>query len=747
MKATVCCVDSCARIKREDKITENKTLRFFALKNGYDSAQIIVHAEEELSLSLTAKDLYNENGGVLSKDYFQFFYEKYIYVDRNWRKNGFSTGWYPDALIPFNAPILHGENKVNAGDNCGIWIDVKIPEDQPFGTYKGSFTLDFGEIMEVEVVLEVLDAIQPKEMTHKTVFTLNGFHMNHHEGVCDEEMMDAYNKCMIDHRICSAIPAGNGKREWIEDALRYIRQGANTVNIPAPDRAEKHEKFGDIPDFEDLKQRLTAVFEKSLEIQENLFPYMVYYDWRIDEPFFCRYPDGKVKHLVQEYKKALENVFEQYRNDQRCQTDFGKELLTSLQKVPHIVTDQYDRPRPNMPLRLDEDGSQYDYDMQEVTLCPKFDGYDHEHQRQFYKDAQQKWWYGCNGPNAPFPGYHIDDAGYVARYIGWLMADYGVKGSLYWACNFFQECNTTGVMQFFDDPYSLAHLGFGANGDGAILYPGKGYGIKGPNVSMRVKAIRAGYEEYELLRILKDGYAEKGFDFHAIHACMVAGFADGVRLDPFFNGFSEIRNTILRLYELFTKYGFVLSIKQTDNGKAVSYTADIVMEVLINGKLLTDTLCIEKSENEFKLSVRMQNDNVEFTVPCPAPVKVVIHEELYAQDVVSGDTEEVSINHDDIRRKINVTTKGENPIIYIQPKENINNYQAVAFLLRTKQPFGYKIYNEEELVAKGTTIVDWNRMQIENVIWKKRRIGIQFDKSGLLGLGEMYFLNPYLNKK
>ena len=95
MKVTLCCVDSCARVKREDKIAENDVLRFVALKNGYDSAQVIVHAEEALSLSLTAKDLQNENGDVLSKDHFKFVYEKYIYVDRNWQKMDFQSVGIP----------------------------------------------------------------------------------------------------------------------------------------------------------------------------------------------------------------------------------------------------------------------------------------------------------------------------------------------------------------------------------------------------------------------------------------------------------------------------------------------------------------------------------------------------------------------------------------------------------------------------------------------------------------------------
>ena len=78
MNVTLCCVDSTLRIKREDKITDNRTLSFLALKGGYDSAQLIIRADKDLSLHLTAKDLRDENGNVFSKDNFKFYYEKYI---------------------------------------------------------------------------------------------------------------------------------------------------------------------------------------------------------------------------------------------------------------------------------------------------------------------------------------------------------------------------------------------------------------------------------------------------------------------------------------------------------------------------------------------------------------------------------------------------------------------------------------------------------------------------------------------
>ena len=741
MNVTLCCVDSTLRIKREDKITDNRTLSFLALKGGYDSAQLIIRADKDLSLYLTAKDLRDENGNIFSKDNFKFYYEKYIYVDRNWRKNGFSVGWYPDALIPIDAPILHGENCIKANENGAIWVDVKAPINQPYGRYTGAFEIDVGKKIEITVVLELLNAVQPQQVTPKTIFTLNGFHMQHYEGAADEKMMDAYNKCMIEHHICSAIPSSDGKREWIDDVIRYIRQGANTINIPAPDDEKEHELYGKIPDFNDLFEKLLIVAEKSIEINENLFPYLTYYDWRIDEPFFCKIPNGKVKYQIQEFEKTVKSVIDRLKDDTRFKTSFGKVVLDSITNVPHLVTDSFDRPLPNMNELLDEHGNQYKYDVNKVTLCPQYNSYEFDFQRDFYTKGKEKWWYGCNGPNAPYPGYHIDDAGYVARFVGWLMADYGIKGTLYWACNFFQECNTTGVMQFFDDPYSLAHLGFGANGDGAIFYPGKIYGIIGPNPSIRVKAIRAGFEEYEILRVLYEGYAKNGLDFHNIFRRLTVDFSDGLRLDPFFNNFEENRKTLLILYELYENYGYLLSIKDSGDYLEISNESNNFIETFIDENQLQKKYLIKKKKGKLKVRVKYGETIKEFTISISNGIKVLIHEELYKEGEIFGDIEELSINYDAIRRKINVITKGEKPVVYIKLKENLNDYEEIRLLLRTKQPFDYKILNGYMVVSKGHSIYDWNCIKINDVEWKDSVIGLQFNTSGVIGLGEMYFIN------
>ncbi len=123
------------------------------------------------------------------------------------------------------------------------------------------------------------------------------------------------------------------------------------------------------------------------------------------------------------------------------------------------------------------------------------------------------WWYvscsshGCGeGPKgryfAGWPGYAIDLAGARARATGWLAFGEGIGGELYW-----------------DTVYGYAPTGrpldvwsgeglraFGVNGDGTLLYPGTPARIGGashvPVESLRLKAIRDGLEDHELLRLV-----------------------------------------------------------------------------------------------------------------------------------------------------------------------------------------------------------------------------------------------------
>jgi hypothetical protein len=130
--------------------------------------------------------------------------------------------------------------------------------------------------------------------------------------------------------------------------------------------------------------------------------------------------------------------------------------------------------------------------------------------RSAYRDP---WWYvscsssGCGeGPKgsyfAGWPGYAIDLPGARARAMGWLAFREGIGGELYWDTVYgYAPVGRPG------DPWTGAELrAFGVNGDGTLFYPGTPARIGGatqiPVESLRLKQIRDGLEDHDLLRLV-----------------------------------------------------------------------------------------------------------------------------------------------------------------------------------------------------------------------------------------------------
>ncbi|HEY0838573.1 MAG TPA: DUF4091 domain-containing protein, partial [Vulgatibacter sp.] len=107
-----------------------------------------------------------------------------------------------------------------------------------------------------------------------------------------------------------------------------------------------------------------------------------------------------------------------------------------------------------------------------------------------------------------WPTYVIDAPGTRTRIMGWLAFAHGIGGELYW--DTVQAYSPDGSPR---DPWEGASLrSFGGNGDGTLLYPGTPARIGGtthvPVISLRLKQIRDGLEDHELLRLVartKDG--------------------------------------------------------------------------------------------------------------------------------------------------------------------------------------------------------------------------------------------------
>jgi hypothetical protein len=111
--------------------------------------------------------------------------------------------------------------------------------------------------------------------------------------------------------------------------------------------------------------------------------------------------------------------------------------------------------------------------------------------------------FGCSGvgpgydsaANSGWPTYAIDSDLTRNRAMEWLSFSYDIQGELYYEVT---------MAYFKGDPW-VSQLAFGGTGDGTLFYPGTPAKIGGqteiPVESLRMKAVRDGMEDYELLHL------------------------------------------------------------------------------------------------------------------------------------------------------------------------------------------------------------------------------------------------------
>jgi hypothetical protein len=129
--------------------------------------------------------------------------------------------------------------------------------------------------------------------------------------------------------------------------------------------------------------------------------------------------------------------------------------------------------------------------------CPQAQEYQ-KHRAAF--EAQRAfgdriWFYTCCFPGGPWLNRLLDQELLRPALFGWGAARFGLDGFLHWGLNHYRP---------EQDPFEKSVVNHGGEnflpaGDTHIVYPGKG----GPWSSLRLEAQREGFEDFELLRLLR----------------------------------------------------------------------------------------------------------------------------------------------------------------------------------------------------------------------------------------------------
>ncbi|MBO7298117.1 MAG: DUF4402 domain-containing protein, partial [Clostridia bacterium] len=189
-----------------------KMLYIRAFHNEYESALIIISAKKDVAdYNIEIFDLQDGNGNVLPASAFKIFHEKYMYVGLVKNPNSpTGTGYYPDALLPFETAKSHDENRVDKNFNQGVWIELNVPQTQTAGVYSGNFTLTLdGQKTSVPVSVEIYDYALSDVVHSKSAFYIHPQRLAWGEMDDSIEMQEKYYEYLLNYRINPTHLPGN----------------------------------------------------------------------------------------------------------------------------------------------------------------------------------------------------------------------------------------------------------------------------------------------------------------------------------------------------------------------------------------------------------------------------------------------------------------------------------------------------------------------------------------------------------
>ena len=478
-----------------DDVKTGAAVKVTAARGEYEGSHVILTAKADVTYDAASAQLKAEDGTTFDASNVELFVEKYVKVTANYENNGMPVGDYPDALVPMDAIKNAGENEIAKGNNQGIYVRFNVPADQKPGTYTGSIALTVGkDKTNVPVTLKVVDALVSPESHMRSVF-LNQWSLYKGELDTSQEMFDKYSEALFEYRMnpdtimLETDTSDAGIQAYTEKAYEFM-QNPKCANITLPYVTSYAGGETNI-DAKYFEKVMRAYAKKSFETGFNMFAKSVCYIGIIDEPqqngIFNR-----VKVVANTYRATINLVAESLEKDSSITSPIKAEVIQGIRNLRNVVTSSYESAIADS---VD-------------TWCPQFQHYDSDTERKNYDAQEEKWWYGCISPRAPYPTYHTDDTLISARVVSWMQAEYNVKGNLFWATDVYARYNGKTYVDI-DEYYEGSASRFPqVNGDGYLFYPGKKYGIDGPIGSLRLEAIRDGIEEYELLIALEEQYEE-----------------------------------------------------------------------------------------------------------------------------------------------------------------------------------------------------------------------------------------------
>jgi len=460
--------------------TSSATAVIAAAKNEFESFQVIVTGAAT-GVSMSLEGLGDGKGHSISGRDVTLYREALINVPIQTGGDG-AAGVWPDALVPDVDPIA-GEKRnafpfdVPAGESRAVLADAAA------GVYKGTLNVTGGATAQVPVTLTVWDFAVPSTSTLRSAFgmTWNGPCMGHGDGGCgnfdaEQKLRARYLQAALDNRISITVPVvsppikSDGSGGWGDFdtyAGPFLDGTANTRLAGA--KLSAVQIVGDGTQSRIVKSWSDHFKEKGWS--KALFNYVC------DEPpMTCQWSD--INPRIANSRGGDPSIPTLVTTTTGEASAHG---ISGIDLYVPVVNFMEDRPGSGNA------GSQR------------------------AKYGSTVWWYqscmsfGCSGVGPGYdytggsgwPTYAIDSDATRNRAMEWMSFSYDISGELYYEMT---------QAYFSGDPWSNQQ-NYGGAGDGTLFYPGTTGKIGGqteiPVESFRMKMIRDGMEDYELLAMAK----------------------------------------------------------------------------------------------------------------------------------------------------------------------------------------------------------------------------------------------------
>lgn len=542
-------------------------LSVFASIGEYEAGQILMQPKQDIkSYDLTLDDLVSENGTTYKKENIAVYNQKYINCEMQ---------YYPDALLPFDVAKSYEENTVKAGENQTIYVEFKIPYGQEAGIYTGDFTLKMdNETVSVPVWVEVFDFEMSKDVHLKSYYNTRLWYTSPGELSGKRSMQQKYYDKLLDFRLTAPTLLAEANSDF-SDKIEKIREYSSSEReIRLSTICLNMSEVGSSFNTEELSTQIKMLVEVSLQDNVNYLEKVILRPGFLDEPFMTLSKVPKINRILPLYYQWREEVTQSIANDTSIQGELKNEIVQSIAKIPCLVTTY-------MMDALADTIKNY--------CVPAPQAFDSAYARNQYQEiaketGESQWMYSCA---TSLPGYRIDTTVINLRAMPWMCYEVGYEGTLNWENAMYSSYIGDKI-----NPYEVSKRSASTHGDGYLFYPGRIYGMDEPVTSVRLHALRNGYEDYEWLYLLNALYEQEGYSTDGILSVIYPRvFKDNKGTDNV-AAFSDTRYTLGKLVELAKDGVFITDVKEFVEKYSLTIERKNDSLQSVNGKAVatTDTL-------------------------------------------------------------------------------------------------------------------------------------------------------------